>query len=265
MKIGLFATFARLAESPPPHTGAWRIRTDDDREGLVLMEDGRVCWANHALSGRLSDHIERRYGVSRAIVDDVIRECRDTRRPFGALLIERGFLTPPQLAAALRDHICHSILALVRSGIRDWEWIPHQGAGYAAETTLSVAQAMSRCAALVKRLDPDGLEAALETMLAGEAAGLLIGMRGRLPLAASTATVSWQELRRWLSWILHVDTLCSLPSRGYVAGRGHDGGWVMWRAGSMIGLAVSPREDVQRRLLLRVSSMLPGWVVDQPG
>lgn len=263
-RLGLFAMFARLAEPPEPRTGAWRIGTDDGREGIVLMEAGRICWANHELVGRLGDEIERRYGVSRTAIEQVIHTCREHHQPFAASLVEHGYLTQLQLASVLRDHTCRSILQLVKAGVRDCEWLPHQAGGYAPETTISVTQAACGCVALIKGLDPERLEASLEAMLAGDAAGMLIHAGLRLPFAASTAPMTWPELRRWLTWALRVGELCPLPSRGYLAGRGSSGGWAVWRAGVMIGLAVTASEDAQRRLLLRVASTLPDWAVEQP-
>ena len=264
MKRGLFSMFARLAEPPAPQTGAWQIRTEDGRDGVVLMEAGRVCWANHDKSDRLSDELERRYGISHTAIDDIVRTCRKTHQPFGALLVEQGHLTQAQLTSALGEHTCRSILSLAGSGIRDCAWVPHQGAGYAPEATISLTQAVCRCVALAKGLGAEGLEASLETMLSGEAAGMLIHLESRLPLAASIAPVTWTQLRGWLTWSLRVDDLCRLPSRGYLTGRGHGGGWVMWRAGTMIGVAVSATDDAQRRLLLRVASTLASWDVEQP-
>lgn len=264
MKAGLFAMIERLAEPPPPGTGAWRIQTDDGRDGVVLMEAGRVCWAHHDLCGRLSDEIERRYGISHTAIHDIIRVCRETHQPFRSLLVEQGYLTWPQLTSVLGEHTCRSILSAARSGVRECEWIPHQGGGYAPATTISLTQAACRCVALVKGLAPEGLEASLETMLAGESAGMLIHVDSRLPFAASAMPVTWQELHAWLTWTLRMDGLCRLPSRGYLTGRGRGGGWVIWRADAMLGLAVSESEDAQRRLLLRVTSALPNWTVEQP-
>lgn len=263
-KLGLFATFARLAEPPEPGTGAWRIRTDDGREGVVLMEAGRLCWANDELGSRLSELIERRFGVQRQAIEQVSRACRESGKPFGASLVELGHLTQPQLSAALREHTCRSILSLVKSGIRDCDWLPHQGAGYAPETTISVTQAACRCVALVKGLGAERLEDSLETMLGGDAAGMLIHVGSRLPYASSAAAMTWHHLRSWLTWTLRVDSLCPLPSRGYATGRGAGGGWVMWRAGDMVGVAVTAGDDAQRRLLLRVSSTISDWAVEQP-
>ncbi len=260
-KLGLFAVFAKLAEAPAPQTGAWRIRTDDGREGMVLLEAGRICWANDELVGRLSDAIERKYGVSRTAIEQVTRACRETGEPFGTALVAQGFLTQPQLAQVLREHICRSIISLVKSGVAECTWIPHQGAGYAPETTVSVPQAACRCVALVKRASSEQLEAALEAMLGGEAAGMLIHAESRLPFAASTAAMTWTELRRWLSWAMRTEELCPLPARGYIAGRGQAGGWVLWRAGPVVGIAVTPSEDAQRRLLLRITSTIRTWSV----
>ena len=175
-RLGLFAMFGRLAEPPEPRTGAWRIKTDDGREGVVLMEAGRICWANHELVGRLSDEIERRYGVSRTAIEQVIRQCREQRQPFAASLVDHGYLTEPQLTSVLRDHTCRSILLLVKSGVRDCEWLPHQAGGYAPGTTISVTQAACYCVATVKGVAAEKLEAALEDMLAGdESAGQFTG------------------------------------------------------------------------------------------
>jgi hypothetical protein len=264
MKLGLFAMFARLAEPPPPQTGAWRIRTEDDRDGVVLLEAGRVCWANHDRSDHLSDELERRYGISHTAIDNVVRACHETHRPFGAVLVEQGHLTQPQLTSALGEHTCRSLLSIARAGLRECEWVPHQGAGYAPEATISLTQAACRCVALAKGLGAEALEASLETMLSGETAGMLVHADSRLPLAASVLPVTWPQLRGWLTWSLRVEDLCRLPSGGYLTGRGQGGGWVMWRAGSMLGVAVSTTDDAQRRLLLRVASTIDGWAVEQP-
>jgi hypothetical protein len=264
MRMGLFTLFARLSDPPEPCTGAWRIRTGDGHGGVVLMEAGRVCWANHELGGRLSDEIERRYGVSHATIDQVVRACRDTKKPFGASLVEEGCITQRQLTSALREHTCRSILSLVKAGVHECDWLPHQGSGYAPATTISLTQTLASCVALIKGLDAEGLESALELMLAGEAAGLLIHAETRHPLAASVVPVAWPELRAWLTWSLRVDDACKLPSQGFLAGRGQGGGWVLWRSGSVVGLAVSWSEEVQRRMLLRVSSALSDWTVEQP-
>jgi hypothetical protein len=263
-KLGLFAMFARLAEPPEPRTGAWRIKSDDGRDGVVLMEAGRICWANHDGAGRLSDEIERRHGISRTTIEQVIRSCRESRQPFAASLVERGYLTEPQLSSVLRDHTCRSILTLVRAGVHDCEWLPHQGNGYAPGTTLGVTQAACYCVATVKGMAGEQLEASLEAMLAGDAAGMLIHTGSRLPFAASAVPMTWQQLRRWLSWALRCDELCPLPSRSYLAGRGQSGGWLLWRAGAMIGIAVTTSDDAQRRLLLRVASTIDRWAVAEP-
>jgi len=263
-KLGLFAMFGRLAEPPEPGTGAWRIRTDDDGEGVVLMEAGRICWANHEAVPRLGDEIERRYGVARATIEQVIRTCREQRQPFATSLVEQGYVTEPQLTSVLRDHTCRSILVLAKAGVRDCEWIPHQAGGYAPGATITIAQAACCCVAVVKGLDPDSLEGSLHAMLAGDAAGILIHTGSRLPFAASSAALSWAQLRRWLTWALRVDDTCPMASRSYLAGRGDGGGWVMWRAGEMLGLAVTSSDDAQRRLLVRVASTLAEWSVEQP-
>jgi hypothetical protein len=262
--MGLFSMFAKLAEPPAPGTGAWRVRTGDGHDGVVLMESGRVCWANHEAASRLSDEIERRYGVSHATIEQVIRACKANHKPFGAALVEEGSITQKQLGSALRDHMCRSILELVKAGVYQCDWVPHQGAGYAPETTMSLAQTVSSCVALIKGLDAEGLEHALEAMLAGEASGLLLHADAKLPLAASISPVGWTELRTWLTWALRADAACKLPSRAFLSGRGAKGGWVVWRSGGIVGLAVSPTEEVQRRVLLRVSSGLPAWTVEQP-
>ncbi|MEZ4363539.1 MAG: hypothetical protein R3B48_25410 [Kofleriaceae bacterium] len=264
MRMGLFTLFARLAEPPRPGTGGWKIRTGDGHQGVVLMEGGRICWANHDQGGRLSDEIERRFGVDRSTIEQVIRLCKERNKPFGASLVEEGCITQAELASALREHTCRSILSLVKAGVYQCEWVHHQGGGYAAETTITLAQTVSSCVALLKGLNPEGLEASLETIVAGEAAGLLVHAAARLPISASVNPVAWSELRSWFTWALHVDGACHLASQAFLAGRGPKGGWVLWRVGSIIGLAVSRSEEVQRRVLLRVSSALPDWAVEQP-
>lgn len=264
MRMGLFSMFAKLADPPDPATGAWRVRTGDGSDGVVLMEGGRVCWANHDAASRLSDEIERRYGVSHATIEQVVRACRENGKAFGASLVEEGCITQKQLRSALRDHTCRSILALVKAGVYQCDWMAHQGAGYAPETTMSLAQTVSSCVSLIKGLSAEGLEQSLEAMLAGEASGLLLHADAKLPLAASIAPVGWTELRTWLTWALRADALCKLPTRAFLSGRGAQGGWVVWRSGGVVALAVTSSDEAQKRLLLRVSSGLATWEVEQP-
>jgi hypothetical protein len=109
------------------------------------------------------------------------------------------------------------------------------------------------------------LEAALEDILAGDAAGMLIHPATRLPYAASAVPLTWPQLRRWLGWAMNVEELSPLPPRSYLAGRGPAGGWLLWRAGAMLGLAVTTSEDAQRRLLLRVATKIATWTAEPPG
>ncbi|MBC7974366.1 MAG: hypothetical protein H7138_05225, partial [Myxococcales bacterium] len=60
---------------------------------------------------------------------------------------------------------------------------------------------------------------------------------------------------------MRTDEQCPLPARGYIAGRGQAGGWVLWRAGPVVGVAVTTSEDAQRRLLLRITSTIGTWSV----
>ncbi len=264
MRMGLFSMFAKLADPPAPGTGGWKVRTGDGNDGVVLMEEGRVCWANHNAASRLSDEIERRYGVSHATIEQVVRACRESGKAFGASLVEEGCITQQQLRSALRDHTCRSILALVKAGVYQCDWVPHQGSGYAPETTMSLAQTVSSCVSLIKGLSAEGLEQSLEVMLGGEASGLLLHRDAKLPLAASVSPVGWTELRTWLTWALRVDALCNLPSRAFLSGRGAKGGWVVWRVGGVVAVAVAQGDEAQKRLLLRVSSGLAAWEVEQP-
>jgi hypothetical protein len=170
----------------------------------------------------------------------------------------------PDLGGRTGEPTGRTILSLVKSGIRACAWVPHEGADPAPEPTISVAQAACRCVALVKGRGAESLEASLEAMLAGDAAGLLIHLDSRLPFAASELPMTWQALRGWLTWTLRIASLCPLPSRGYATGRGPGGGWVVWRAGAMAGIAVTASDDAQRRVLLRVASTLADWTVEQP-
>jgi hypothetical protein len=120
--------------------------------GVAFVEAGRLCWvAAEGLAPRLTTIlIERSHGaLSRARVEEVFRECQESKRPIGERLVELGLLSAGGLRAALLDHTLESLESLVaaRAGLR---WSARKTGGDSPQCSFSTGEVM---AAFNARLD----------------------------------------------------------------------------------------------------------------
>src|SRR5690349_6531593 len=86
-------------------------------EGLILVEDRRVCWAvATAMPATLTELLSQQHDppVPRKELESVYRRCRDEHRPLGATLVESGLVSSGDVRAAFGLHHVGVIAQLAR-------------------------------------------------------------------------------------------------------------------------------------------------------
>jgi hypothetical protein len=75
-------------------------------ESHLYLQRGRVAWANDCKHQRaFTSHLKEHAKVDPAAIEDVVADCRATKRPLGEALVERNLATEAQVRAALRHQI----------------------------------------------------------------------------------------------------------------------------------------------------------------
>lgn len=113
--------------------------------GVAFVEAGRLCWvAAEGLAPRLTTLlIDRSRGaLSRARVEQVVRECRLTRQRLGERLVALELITSDGLRQALLEHTLESLEALAGCGVVP-HWAPRGAGGYAPGYTFSTGEVLA--------------------------------------------------------------------------------------------------------------------------
>jgi hypothetical protein len=87
-------------------------------QGLILIENKRVCWAiARDMERRLTDILceQREPRLPRAPMEELFRRCKQERRPFGEALVASSLVSEAELRAALERHTCEALLRLAQS------------------------------------------------------------------------------------------------------------------------------------------------------
>lgn len=113
--------------------------------GIVLVQAGRVCWAaSTAIATRLSHRLRSDGAADDRALTAVFRECRESGKPFGQTLVERGLVTFDALRAALLQHTAETLLHL--AGAPAPRWIPSRVDRYDRGLTFSSAELLTHSA-----------------------------------------------------------------------------------------------------------------------
>jgi hypothetical protein len=99
---------------PSGATGALAFGDD----GLILIENKRVCWAvARDMERRLTDILCEQHEpqLPRSTMEELIRRCKQEHRPVGEALVASGLVSETELRAALERHTCEAILRLAQS------------------------------------------------------------------------------------------------------------------------------------------------------
>lgn len=128
-------------EEHPGESGI--VSFGDGRDDVIHVQGGRVCWA---VSSSMTTRLIHRLAVSDETSERELRllfhECRQSGKPFGQTLLERGMVTFDVLRGALRQHTAEALagLALRPSAPR---WTPSRVDGYDATLTFSTAELLA--------------------------------------------------------------------------------------------------------------------------
>lgn len=90
--------------------------------GVVLVQSGRICWAESQMSSfRLTDRLRHMSAAADRDLSRTFHECRSSGRPFGQTLVERGIVTAEVLREALLQHNAEALLALADHSVTRWQ------------------------------------------------------------------------------------------------------------------------------------------------
>lgn len=91
-------------------------------QGLVAIQEGRVCWAaSPMMRSRLTDRLRHAGTVREHELQLVFRECRATGKPFGETLVAKGMITFEVLRDALLQHNAETLLNLAGLPLPQWQ------------------------------------------------------------------------------------------------------------------------------------------------
>ncbi len=82
----------------------------------VYMQGGRIAWARDSLHRRaFTEHLKEHAGVDQASVEEVLAECRRTRRPLGETLVTWKLATRDQVREAIRHQMVQALSMVERA------------------------------------------------------------------------------------------------------------------------------------------------------
>jgi hypothetical protein len=242
---------ARMEELPEDAIGAFVFTKGRVREGALLVEHGRVCWAAAArMTHRLTDLlVDRSAGrLSRRRLGEVFVRCRRTGRPLGEALVSEGLVSSEGLRDALSTHTTESLLILGGVEPLEAEWVPRARASYDARftfTSVELALAMAeRLRAPMARRAREELEQVLPERTLGVAFDRATSASIALPVAALRADAlgvrGLEQLARWAAHTLDLSGAFTSPRS--VLARSDDGvTWVAWPSGELLYVALCER------------------------
>jgi hypothetical protein len=118
-----------VEELPAGTTGALAFGD----EGLILIENKRICWAiaTH-MRRRLTDILcqQRSPPLPREMMEDVFRRCKKQSVPFGEMLVSSGLVTEGGLRAALERHNGEAVARISCVHVKPTHYTGHTKSGY---------------------------------------------------------------------------------------------------------------------------------------
>jgi hypothetical protein len=147
-EIDPFSRLCQLLRSiDEVHAGqSGRFSFGNDQEGVILMQEGRVCWAaSPAMTSRLIHRLTSAGEYNERELRLLFHECRQSGKPFGQTLVERGIVTLPVLRGALLKHTAEAMAGLARCPASP-RWIPASIDGYDVTLTFTTAELLTQAA-----------------------------------------------------------------------------------------------------------------------
>jgi hypothetical protein len=232
----LSSLFAVIHASAPEGSGALHFG-DGPQAGVVLFDDGRVCWAAVPGAGRrLIDLVCAHAAVSRRQVEAAYAECRARGVPFGELLVERELIDAAELRALLLRHTSETLVTLAE---RDAEpvWVPHRGAGYRPRYTFTLPEVAASTTAAGLAIDVTAAHDELVAIIPAEGIGAAfdVCVEGG-PLAfAVRGEADYDEIDALGDWVTGVASRWPSESfPGFIVASTGEGGLVAWATGGCL-------------------------------
>jgi hypothetical protein len=215
--------------------GSGALHFGDDRHGgVVLFDDGRVCWAAVPGAGRrLADLVCAHAAVSRREVAAARAECLARGVPFGDALVERKLVDAAGLRALLLRQTSETLVALAEHDT-DPVWVPHRGAGYRSRFRFTLPEIAASTTATGLAIDIAAARDELAAVVAGAGVGAAFDVDvDGAPLAfAVRGELDYDEVSALGDWVTGVAS--RWPSDSFpdfiVASTGN-GGLVAWATG----------------------------------
>lgn len=143
---GLIAGVLRLLEViddlPSGATGA----LDFGSEGLVLVQNKKICWAvARTMRVRLTDILRGQTTppLPREAVEEIYRACKANGTPIGEALVNSNLVSEAGLRAALFKHNGEAIVALAQSGALLHKFVSHSKTGYDPKYAFSPCEVLA--------------------------------------------------------------------------------------------------------------------------
>ncbi len=232
----LVALFAVIRASAHEGSGALQFG-DGPRDGAVLFDAGRVCWAAIPGAGRrLLDLVCAHAGAPRPQIESAYAECRARGVSFGELLVERKLVDAGELRDLLLRQTSETLVALAE---RDAEpvWVPHRGGGYQPLFTFTLPEIAASTTAAGLAIDVTAAQGELAVVVGGDGAGAAfdVDIDGR-PLAfAVRGELDYDQIGALGVWVTEVAS--RWPSDlfpGFIVASMGAGGLIAWTAGGWL-------------------------------
>lgn len=179
--------FEQVAACPREGAGAWIFEHGSERLGVLLIENGAVCWST--LPGRRKRFLailEAASGAKREQLDAVLRACVNDKVSIVEGMTRAGVMTLAQLVVALRRDTVESMLEIAGTPDRRGVWHPHRGVGYSAPVKFSLVELLLDAMSLVLGAPHAELTATGDALVGGESLYLFMNTEG-LPVVGSTS------------------------------------------------------------------------------
>ena len=162
------------------------------REGMILVEEGQVCWATHPdLRPGLGERL-RRGGLPGARLREVVGHCRREGQRWSHVLTELRRLGPIQYDCAMREHAAEAVVLLASEPL-DYHPKPD---GYRATHGFTGAELLATVGAIQWPALAERARETLAGVLDGKARGAAFFTEGSdlWPLAARGQLATVPEL-----------------------------------------------------------------------
>lgn len=238
-----FVALLAELEDLPPESGAYLF----EGEGMILMEEGRICWAVGKDAQRTLTMLlqERCHDLDEEELQELFQECKDKGRPLGETLVARGLVSSEDFRAFLLEHTSEAIyrLALAAENGRG-RWVAHRKKRYDATFTFDPLEILFDVGLRYLPEEVEEGQATLRWYLAEEATGLAFlwsdGPNSLLPIAAlGRGHLDMREVMRIAEWAPLMLSGAGAVDLGMISWADRSG-LVAWRRGRLLFVAGCP-------------------------